>query len=79
MEARAHRAVPLHYAGLSRTILSSVKAPLTLQPLTLEIDIWLKWWTEANHDHADASTAMYYGVYSALLCVWIAFVGIDCW
>ncbi|KAM4056985.1 ABC transporter [Hirsutella rhossiliensis] len=48
-------------------------------PLTPKAEIWLKWWTEANDGHAEASAWAYYGVYVTLLCVWVAFVGINCW
>ncbi|EHK26512.1 uncharacterized protein TRIVIDRAFT_20223, partial [Trichoderma virens Gv29-8] len=41
--------------------------------------IWLKWWTEANESHSDASTGMYYGVYVMFLCLGIAAIGVDCW
>ncbi|KJZ80040.1 hypothetical protein HIM_00754 [Hirsutella minnesotensis 3608] len=41
--------------------------------------IWLKWWTESNDGKIDTNTAMFYGVYVALLCIWVAFIGIDCW
>lgn len=45
----------------------------------IDIEIWLKWWTESNDGHSDASTGMYYGIYATLLCLGIASIGVDCW
>ncbi|KAK1245968.1 hypothetical protein MKX07_005037 [Trichoderma sp. CBMAI-0711] len=39
--------------------------------------IWLKWWTESSTE--SSNNGMYYGVYTALLCVHILTIGIDCW
>lgn len=47
--------------------------------LTTMIEIWLKWWTESNDGNANSNTAMFDGVYGAILCAWITFIGIDCW
>jgi hypothetical protein len=45
--------------------------------LTGFAEIWLKWWTESRTE--SSNNRMYYGVYTALLCVHILTIGIDCW
>ena len=45
----------------------------------LATEIWLKFWTEANTEHPNTNTGMYFGVYAALGVIALFFLGADIW
>jgi hypothetical protein len=42
-------------------------------------EIWLKWWTEPSNNGSRKDNGLYYGVYVALLSLYILAIGLDCW